>query len=165
MWPSQCPILTSVKFLRLTSHRFLQPISVDMYQPLNDVAVNWMPPQSKSILLTAGTAYHLNCISLNHLYLLIKRKMSKMQKNGKNDGIIYELLNPRTALWKKTAMISRWGKNRLWFFQLRDDSHQFKPSGFVEPQILLNGWMRLNEWTNDTYVGWLSGTSSTRSGG
>lgn len=65
----QYNLLTSVKFLRFGSNRFLQPISVDIYQPLNDVAVNWMPPQSNSIFDTAGNAYHLKFNSENHLYL------------------------------------------------------------------------------------------------
>lgn len=68
-----CIQLTSIKFLRFTSHRFLQPISVLIYHPLNDVAVNWMPPQSNIMLDTAGTAYHLKFNSENHLYLLIER--------------------------------------------------------------------------------------------
>lgn len=53
-------------FLRFTSHKFRQPISVDMYHPLNEVAENCIPPQSNNILLTAGNAYHLKLSSLNH---------------------------------------------------------------------------------------------------
>lgn len=65
-------ILTSNMFLRFTSHKFRQPISVDMYHPLNEVAENCIPPQSKSILLTAGNAYHLRLSSLNHSNLKIR---------------------------------------------------------------------------------------------
>lgn len=63
--------ITSRIFKRLVSQRFRQPISVDMYHPLNAVAVNSMPPQSNSILDTAGTAYHRKLRSLNQSYLKI----------------------------------------------------------------------------------------------
>lgn len=53
----------------LESHRFRHPISVDIYHPLNDVAVNSIPPQSKSMFDTAGRAYHLRLSSANQSYL------------------------------------------------------------------------------------------------
>lgn len=59
-------LVTSVKFLLLTSHKFLHPISVDIYQPLKEVAVNWIPPQSNDMLDTAGNAYHRRSSSANH---------------------------------------------------------------------------------------------------
>ena len=80
-----CIELTSIKFLRFTSHRFLQPISVDIYHPLNAVAVNWMPPQSNIMLDTAGTAYHLKFNSENHLYLLVERGDREREGRDRNE--------------------------------------------------------------------------------
>lgn len=71
--------LTSNMFLRFTSHKFRQPISVDMYHPLNEVAENCIPPQSKSILLTAGNAYHLRLSSLNHSNLKSEQEKGRVR--------------------------------------------------------------------------------------
>lgn len=98
-----CIQLTSIKFLRFTSHKFLQPISVDIYHPLKDVAVNWMPPQSNIIEDTAGTAYHLKFNSENHLYLLIEngwRKEKWTKKKILRDHKIKDIIireNPKMA--------------------------------------------------------------------
>lgn len=58
---------------RCTSQKSRTPISVPMYQPLKGHAVNSRPPTSRSMLATAGSAYHFRSSSLNHSYLLNKR--------------------------------------------------------------------------------------------
>ena len=72
----QVPLLsnTSVMLYRFTSHKSLDPISVPIYQPLNGAAGNWMPPQSNSMLATAGSAYHFSPSSLNQVKLSISYK-------------------------------------------------------------------------------------------
>lgn len=57
---------------RCTSQKSRTPISVPMYQPLKGHAVNSRPPTSRSMLATAGSAYHFRSNSLNHSYLLNK---------------------------------------------------------------------------------------------
>lgn len=60
---------TSNKLRRCVSHRLRQPISVLMYQPLNAVPENWMPPQSNIMPDTAGTEYQRSPNSPNHSIL------------------------------------------------------------------------------------------------
>lgn len=65
--------LTSETLRRFESHKFLQPISVAMYQPLKAVPGKKMPPQSKAIFATAGNTYHRRPNSSNHGNLLWMR--------------------------------------------------------------------------------------------
>ena len=64
--------LTVRRLYRILSH-MSRAISVPMYHPLKGIAVNSMPPQSSSIMLTAGTAYHFNPSSSNHGNLFIMK--------------------------------------------------------------------------------------------
>lgn len=77
-FPSQIttPLLQKITFrmlYRCTSQKSRTPISVPMYQPLKGHPVNSRPPTSRSMLATAGSAYHFRSNSLNHSYLWNER--------------------------------------------------------------------------------------------
>jgi hypothetical protein len=67
---------------RCASHRFLQPISVLMYHPLKGAAVNSRPPQSNSMLATAGSAYQRRSSFSNQSNLRIEKPLYFMPHNS-----------------------------------------------------------------------------------
>ena len=69
--------LTSTILYLLASQKFLAPISVPIYQPLNGMAGNSRPPQSNAIEDTAGSAYHLRPRSANQGCLSGEEKNNK----------------------------------------------------------------------------------------
>lgn len=70
--PRPAAAVTCRMLYRCTSQKSRTPISVPMYQPLKGHAVNSRPPTSRSMLATAGSAYHFRSSSLNHSYLSSK---------------------------------------------------------------------------------------------
>lgn len=90
-----------------------EPISADMYQPLNGQAVNSRPPISNSILATAGNTYHFKSKSSNQSYL--NKKEHKRSSCSKAQSI-FNVYSRFTRLGNtKTAVILVSGRQKRCF--------------------------------------------------
>ena len=71
---------------RSSSPRLRLPISVPMYQPLNGAAGYWIPPISRRMSETIGTAYHCRPSSPNHSYSGCTSGTSRTSSSGSSNS-------------------------------------------------------------------------------